>query len=169
MSHENLMSLILLLFVSCENENVKVWKGQVEIFWLLTYFEEMPALIFSLTQQTKPCSKTIINLFQASGFFLYPPKTSENQRFSGVFRESRKGTLAWNRLKMLEYGECCTGSVQSNPPKNLLTLNAFNKAAYCFYLQLCISVCYYGMSRLYTDSGQKGTWLTLCSNAIIVL
>lgn len=67
-----------LLFVSCENENVKVCKGQVEIFWLLTYLEEMPALIFPLTQQTKPCSKTIINLFQASGFFLCPPKTSEN-------------------------------------------------------------------------------------------
>ena len=34
------------------------------------------------------------NLFQANALFLYPLKTSENQRFSDVFRGYRNRTLA---------------------------------------------------------------------------
>ena len=40
----------------------------------------------------------IINLFHATIFSLYPLKTSENQRFSDVFRRYRKRPVAWNRL-----------------------------------------------------------------------
>ena len=43
----------------------------------------------------------ILNPFQANVPFLYHLKTSENQRFSDVFREYRKGTLAWNGLSLL--------------------------------------------------------------------
>ena len=39
-----------------------------------------------------------INLFQANVPFLYPLKTSENRRFSDVFRGYKKGTLIWNGL-----------------------------------------------------------------------
>ena len=40
-----------------------------------------------------------INPFQATGLFLYPLKTSENQRFSDVFRGHRKRPVAWNGLR----------------------------------------------------------------------
>ena len=33
-------------------------------------------------------------------YFLYPLKTSENQRFSYVFRAYRKKTMTWNELKI---------------------------------------------------------------------
>ena len=39
-----------------------------------------------------------INPLQANVPFLYPLKTSENQKFSDIFRGYRKGTLAWNGL-----------------------------------------------------------------------
>ena len=39
-----------------------------------------------------------INRFHATGLFLYPLKTSENQRFSDVFRCYRKRPVAWNGL-----------------------------------------------------------------------
>ena len=53
--------------------------------------------------KNKKCTPLVsfINPFQANVPFLYTLKTSENQRFSGVFREFRKGTLAWNRLREL--------------------------------------------------------------------
>ena len=35
-----------------------------------------------------------LKLFQTSASFLYPLKTSENQRFSDVFREYKKETSA---------------------------------------------------------------------------
>ena len=38
------------------------------------------------------------NLFQVNVPFLYPLKTSENQRFSDAFRGYKKGALTWNRL-----------------------------------------------------------------------
>ena len=40
----------------------------------------------------------IINPFMLLGFFLYPLKTSENQRFSYVFRGYRKRQVVWNEL-----------------------------------------------------------------------
>ena len=39
-----------------------------------------------------------INLLQPGVAFLYPPKTSENFRFSDVFSEYRKATLRCNGL-----------------------------------------------------------------------
>ena len=36
--------------------------------------------------------------FHATFLFLYPLKTSENQRFSGIFREYSNGPVAWNGL-----------------------------------------------------------------------
>ena len=42
-------------------------------------FEETNENVFFLNNFT-------VNLFHATGFFLYPLKTSENQRFSDVFR-----------------------------------------------------------------------------------
>ena len=36
--------------------------------------------------------------FHATGLFLYPLKTLENQRFYDVFREYRKRSVAWNGL-----------------------------------------------------------------------
>ena len=39
-----------------------------------------------------------------SDLFLYPLKTSENQRFSDVFRGYKKRSVAWNGLiKILEF------------------------------------------------------------------
>ena len=42
-----------------------------------------------------------INPFQVNVPFLYLLKTSENQRFSDVFRGYRKGTFTWNGLQKL--------------------------------------------------------------------
>ena len=39
--------------------------------------------------------------FQVTGLFPYPLKTSENQRFSDVFRRYRKSTnMKWVKLKI---------------------------------------------------------------------
>ena len=43
-------------------------------------------------------NSSFINPFQASISFLYPLKTSENHRFSDIFRGHRNGTLTWNGL-----------------------------------------------------------------------
>ena len=40
-----------------------------------------------------------VNPFHANGLFRYSLKTSENQRFSDVFREYRKRPMAWNGLR----------------------------------------------------------------------
>ena len=42
-----------------------------------------------------------LNPFPANVPYLYPLKTSENQRVSDIFRGCRKGTLAWNGLSLL--------------------------------------------------------------------
>ena len=42
----------------------------------------------------------LLNLFHANNPFLHAAKTSENYRFSGVFRGYINGTLAWNGLTM---------------------------------------------------------------------
>ena len=44
----------------------------------------------------------LLNLFHANNPFLHAAKTSENYRFSGVFRGYINGTLAWNGLT-IEY------------------------------------------------------------------
>ena len=50
--------------------------------------------------QTKKLVRLEFNPFQINVSFLYPPKTSENQRFADVFEGYRKGTLAWNELNI---------------------------------------------------------------------
>ena len=44
--------------------------------------------------QTKKLVILEFNPFQINVSFLYPPKTSENQRFADVLEGYRKGTLA---------------------------------------------------------------------------
>ena len=46
-------------------------------------------------------SGNLISPCHATGLFLYPLKTSENQRFSDVFRGYRKRPVAWNWLKRI--------------------------------------------------------------------
>ena len=41
----------------------------------------------------------MINLFQSTGFFLYPQEVSENQRFFDVFRVIERA-VAWNELNL---------------------------------------------------------------------
>ena len=41
----------------------------------------------------------LFNPFHATDLFWYPLKTSENQRFSDVFREYQKKSVSWNGLK----------------------------------------------------------------------
>ena len=64
-------------FTVREIANIKVCQYQVMISNGL--FEETNENVFFLNNFT-------VNLFHATGFFLYPLKTSENQRFSDVFR-----------------------------------------------------------------------------------
>ena len=45
------------------------------------------------------CPSRYLNPFSTSVPLLYPPKTSENLRFSNVFRGHRSGSLVGNRLK----------------------------------------------------------------------
>ena len=45
--------------------------------------------------------RSLIDPFHATGLFIYPLKTSENQRFSDVFRGYRKRPVAWNELQLL--------------------------------------------------------------------
>ena len=40
----------------------------------------------------------VVNPFDATGLFLYPLKTSENQRFSDLLRGYRKRPVVWNGL-----------------------------------------------------------------------
>ena len=44
-------------------------------------------------------SKLLFNPFNATSIFLYPPKTSESQSFSGIFRAYRKKPVVSNGLK----------------------------------------------------------------------
>ena len=62
------------------------WKGQVKNFWALTYFEQTLALIFSLTQQTKPCWKLLLTYFRLVSTFYNLWKHQKTRDFSGVFR-----------------------------------------------------------------------------------
>ena len=40
----------------------------------------------------------MLDLFYATGLFLYHQKSSENQKFSNIFRGYKKKPVAWNRL-----------------------------------------------------------------------
>ena len=45
----------------------------------------------------------LLNPFHATDLFLYPRKTSENLRFSDVFRGYRKRPVAWNMSRMFTF------------------------------------------------------------------
>ena len=55
--------------------------------------------------------QTICNPFLANVPILYPLKTPENQKFSGVFRGYKMETLARNGLKWVESKKLLTSSV----------------------------------------------------------
>ena len=44
--------------------------------------------------------------FHVTGLFLYPLKTSENQRFSCVFRRYTKKSVAWNGWRNISHWRC---------------------------------------------------------------
>ena len=56
--------------------------------------------IFAYALNARSLTKKLelINLFQINVFILYPMKTPEKQRFSGVFRGYKMGALARNGL-----------------------------------------------------------------------
>ena len=56
--------------------------------------------LINLSEPHLPVIKYCMNSFHAIGLFLFPLKTSENQRFSDVFRGYRKQRVAENRLNM---------------------------------------------------------------------
>ena len=64
----------------------------------ITQISKHPALQkikFNVSKIKNSC----FNPFLANVLILYPLKTPENQRFSGVFRGYKMKTLAWNGLK----------------------------------------------------------------------
>ena len=52
-----------------------------------------------IVESAAPLINTLLNPFYATGLFLYPLKTSENQRFSDVFMGYRKRPVGRNGLK----------------------------------------------------------------------
>ena len=92
--------MIMKLFTKKAND-----KGftQVKMFWKCPKYVSLlfcwvwADFYFSNFQS---CTKNqfSINPFIATMIFLYPLKTSENQRFSDVFRGYRKRQVAWNEL-----------------------------------------------------------------------
>ena len=55
-------------------------------------------LLYDDKRFTEICNTPLLNPFLANVSILYPLKTPENQRFSGVFRGYKMGTLARNGL-----------------------------------------------------------------------
>ena len=70
---------------------------------------EQPTQVFTINlygkfyfvniRNTKKQKTVLVNSFHATGLFLYHLKTSGNHRFSDVFREYKKRSVALNRLK----------------------------------------------------------------------
>ena len=84
--------------------------SQFQLFrnWNIQSYQEI-CLSQGLGEHTTPCCSSslkeilflLINPFHATDLFWYPLKTSENQRFSDVFRGYQKRSVAWNGLKMV--------------------------------------------------------------------
>ena len=95
--------------------------------------------------------------------FYTPVKTSENQRFSDVFRGYRKGTLAWNGLIKIPWYSCFIWHKcgKLNWLEQLLheRLSSFNLEGFCYSYVWC--------SNLY----KRGILLhvTLPLNTLIIL
>ena len=70
---------------------------------------EQPTQVFTINlygkfyfvniRNTKKQKTVLINPFHATGLFLFPLKTSGNQRFSDVFRGYKKRSVALNGLR----------------------------------------------------------------------
>ena len=63
-------------------ESMKVWNTEENSIFFHKLVQHTLELWFS---STLPC---LTSTFHATGLFLYPPKTSENQRFFDVFRRT---------------------------------------------------------------------------------
>ena len=77
----------LYTFHTVDRRKKKV-TGTMIALWIISYF-------FPLSIKLR---LILINLFNVTGFFLYPLKTWENLWFSDVFRGHRKRPVAWNGL-----------------------------------------------------------------------
>ena len=75
-----------------------VWNGVIYLFSVLVKCLLISSSYLYGFPTSTTCSMPNINPFQVNVPFLHPLKTSENRRFSDVFRGYRKGTLAWNEL-----------------------------------------------------------------------
>ena len=71
---------------------------------MLEYFEsEKEQALLGITIDSNLAFENHIKPFHATGLFLYLLKTSENQRFSDIFRRYRKSPVARNRLIKIIY------------------------------------------------------------------
>ena len=69
-------------------------------------FEKQFIITFiNLSKNTK--HPNLISPFHATGLFLYPLKTSENQKFSDVSRGFKKRSMAWNGLMWNQQSSIC--------------------------------------------------------------
>ena len=71
-----------------------------EVYIELPFSELWRTAVTEVLEKTQSiiCSEAWILTQLAQYSFLFPLKTSENQRFSDVFMECRNGTLDWNQL-----------------------------------------------------------------------
>ena len=63
----------------------------------------MCSKVVATLSESKPSESTCFNPFHATGLFLYPLKTLENQRFSDNYRGYRKRPVASKRLKIYNF------------------------------------------------------------------
>ena len=132
--------LVLLHQISmcswCRKRHLGVFAPWKLTFKLLTVAGFGHAVSWRFSSFLPSQSWLLINPFHVTGLFLYPLKTSENQRFSYNFRGYRKRPVEWNRLtgcllkNMRSNSSCpglsCLGSLTSRIP--FLEENYFNKS-----------------------------------------
>ena len=71
----------------------------------------------------------MINPFHATDLFWYPLKTSENQRFSDVFRGYQKRSVAWNGFEKIGFTE--NGVVNSKDIQRKLNCRSSRPEVFC--------------------------------------
>ena len=86
-------------------------------------------------------SSIFLNPFDATDIFWYPLKTSENQRFSNVFRGYRNRSVAWNELII---------KILLSFPKRFFFFH------YHFSLQYDFSKISFQRSNCWSESGMRG-------------
>ena len=138
-----------------------------EVFWTIkkntfTYQEYWNSRTNWITCIDKKLLRNIYTYqFHANDLFLYPLKTSENQRFSDVFRGYRKRLTAWNWLLTIFITYCWKAGKLSE----LSFRKKYNWSAYiCMYLtfQLICQMCLHldkairkSTGLIYWDFAQK--------------